>query len=314
VQTFRAILIPFLFLVAHRASAQDSLLIAQADTLFAHQDWKAARKIYDRIITDGDAPARAYHKRGVCKDRLGADREDVMADINEALRRDPRYFKALLFRARVYSKILMFQRSIDDLNVAMECAPDTAGLVDCLTERGTAYCDIRSFDPAIADFRRALELDSTAYAAYGRLANTLEEIGQREEALKMQIRYTELVPDDWTGYMNTGFYLGNMGRYAEALTWYDKAWEHGGATSPLIWNNRGYAKYKLGDLKGALKDIRKSLELQSWNSYAYRNLALVHIAQGKKDDACTALEDAIKWGFTEQYGDEVKQLYATHCK
>ncbi len=314
VQACRTFLFPFLFLFAHAVLAQDSLAMAEADTLFAHREWKAARKICDRIIQEGHAPARVYHLRGACNDRLGADRKQVLVDINEALLRDPHFFKALLFRSRVYDHSLMFTRAIEDFTVALTCAPDTQSLVTCYTERGTAYGSIRSFDLAIADYTRALELDTTAYAAYGRLANVLDEIGRRDEALTMQMRYVEKVPDDYSGYLNVGFYLAAVERYEEALSWYDRSREHGGDKSPQLWNNKGYAKYKLGDLKGALKDILKSLELQSWNSYAYRNLALVSIAQGEKDDACTALENALKWGFTEQYGDEVKQLYGEHCK
>jgi tetratricopeptide (TPR) repeat protein len=315
VQVRGAFLLPLLFLFAQHMFAQDSLAIAQADTLFAHREWKAAHTIYDRLIAQGDAAARVYHLRGVCKDRLEVDREEVMADINEALRRDPHLFNALLFRASVYMDMKMFDRAIADLDVAVEYAPDTAGLVKCLTKRGTAYYHIRVFDPSIADFNRALELDSTAYAAYGRLANTLEEIGRGEEALKMQIRYTELVPDDWSGYMNAGFYVANMGRYDEAIQWYGKALEHDkGSEAYQLWNNRGYARYKLGDLKGALKDVRKSIDMRASNAYAYRNLALIHIAQGRTDDACTALENALQWGFTAEYGDEVQELYSTHCK
>lgn len=314
VPAYRALLFSLLLLFVPATAAQDSLALAQADTLFEHQEWKAARKIYDRIIDAGDAPATAYHRRAVCNDRLGVDRELVLPDLAEALRRDPKLFKALLFRARMYKNNLMFPRAIDDLTVALTCAPDTEGVVDCLADRGSAYNSIRSFDLAIADYRQALELDTAAYYVMGRLANTLDEIGQLEEALSLQKRYVAHEPDEYTGYMNVGFYLGKAGRYEEALVWYEKAIEHGGVEYALVWNNRGYAKYKLGDLNGALKDIRKSLDLRSWNSYAYRNLALVYIAQGKKGDACTALEDALKWGFTEEHGDEVKLLYADHCK
>lgn len=296
-------LLPFLSLFVQPLFAQDPSAIAKADTLFAHREWKAARAIYDRLIAQGNAEAQVYHMRGVCKDRLKADREEVMADINEALRLDPHLFSALLFRSSVYNDVRMFDRAIADLSTALEHAPDTAGLVKCLVWRGTAYYHIRAFDPSVADFNRALEMDSSAHYAYGRLANTLEEMGRGEEALKMQMRYTELEPDDWSGYVNVGFYLAKMDRYDEAMQWYTKALEHeGAAQSELLWNNRGYARYKLGDLKGALKDVRKSIDMRPSNSYAYRNLALIHIAQANEDDACTALENALKRGFTEQYG------------
>ncbi|MBL7953082.1 MAG: tetratricopeptide repeat protein [Flavobacteriales bacterium] len=308
-------IVVLILLSVQQLLAQDPLQIAKADTLFAYGEWKAAHAIYDRLIAQRDADAHVHHMRGVCKDRLDMDDEEVMADINEALRLDPHLFKALLYRASVYSAMRMFDREIADLTVALEYAPDTAGLVKCFTERGTAHYSRRDFEPSIADLTRALELDSTAHAAYGRLANTLEEVGRGEEALKMQIRYTELVPEDWTGYVNAGFYLANMGRYEEALEWYAKAFERDNASESYhLWNNRGYARYKLGDMKGALKDVRKSISMKPSNAYAYRNLALIHIAEARNDDACTALEKALSQGFTAQYGDEVRDLYRTHCK
>jgi len=37
-------------------------------------------------------------------------------------------------------------------------------------------------------------------------------------------------------------------------------------TTAYCYNNRGYAKYKLGDLKGAHKDCKKALKLDPENS------------------------------------------------
>lgn len=294
--------------------AQDPATLARADTLFARKEWKTARALYDRLVNDGQATADAYFKRAVCNDRLAAGREAVLTDLGEALRRDPRHFKSLLFRSKMYYNNLMFDRSLEDLNAALDCAPDTAAIVDCLTERGSVHHAVRAFDEALLDHGRALELDSSKHAALGRMANSLESLGRTEEALRLQIRYTERVPDDYIGYMNVGFYLAKAERFQEALTWYGKAWEHGGEKSPELWNNRGYVRYRLGDLDGAMKDVRKSLKLREWNPYAHRNLALVCIAMNRTDEACTALEMALKWGFTARYGDEVQKLYAAHCR
>ena len=49
------------------------------------------------------------------------------------------------------------------------------------------------------------------------------------------------------------------------------------------------------------------------NSYAYRNRALVNLELKQNDKACTDLEAAMKFRFTEQYGPEVKELYEQHC-
>lgn len=310
----RFLSILFLLFLAGGLRAQDSTLLARADTLLVHWKWKAAKKIYDQVIAKGGGKARTYYTRAVCERWLGEKRSVVIGDLTEALRLDPKLYAAWMLRADRYAENLMFDRAIEDLTSAIGCAGDTAHLFTAYLERGTAYYHVRSFDRSVDDLSTCIRMDSTRYSALGRLSNTLDEMGRSEEAIRMQERYVELVPDDFTGYMNTGFMLAKGGRYAEALDWYGKAFEHGGSTKYQLWNNQGYAKYKLGDLDGALKDIRRSLKMRSWNSYAYRNLALVYLAQGRNNEACTALEKALSWGFTKEYGNEVKQLYDTHCK
>jgi tetratricopeptide (TPR) repeat protein len=313
-RSIRWLLFLLMALSLHTVTAQDTITMAAADTLWSQGEVKAAKKLYDKVIEAGDAPVMAYVRRSQCNYKLGADWEVIFADLNEALRRDPHHFSAWYTRGRRYYDGLMFERALEDFSEAIKYAPDPASLADCYIGRANSRMALRAFERAIEDLNHALELDSAEHAPYSNLAHALNETGRPDEALRRVMRYIELEPNDHTGYMNAGFYLAQAERYDEALAMYNKAWERAGNDVALVLNNRGYVKYKLQDLDGALKDIKKSLELKSWNSYAYRNLALVRIAQGKNEEACTALEDALKWGFTKQYGEEVQQLHNEHCK
>ena len=82
----------------------------------------------------------------------------------------------------------------------------------------------------------------------------------------------------------------------------------------LALNNRGYSKLKLGDLKGALADVKKSIKLYPGNAYAYRNLGLIHLSQSKNDEACKAFYEALDKEFTKQYGNEVINLIKENCR
>lgn len=82
---------------------------------------------------------------------------------------------------------------------------------------------------------------------------------------------------------------------------------------PLAFNNRGYVKYKLNDLKGAMQDVNHSLELYPSNSFAYKNRALIFIALKQMNFACEDLQKAISLGFTSMYGDEVQKLLEKYC-
>lgn len=93
-----------------------------------------------------------------------------------------------------------------------------------------------------------------------------------------------------------------MGRYEEALVYFNKALELD-KDEPLTLNNRGYTRYKLNNLAGALEDIDKSIILYATNAYAYKNRALVYIALDK-EEACKDLQKARELQFEKQYGPE----------
>ena len=70
---------------------------------------------------------------------------------------------------------------------------------------------------------------------------------------------------------------------------------------------------KLGDLKGAMGDVNKSIELYPSNSYAFRNRALIFIEMNKIQDACNDLQRSSELGFTKMYGSEVDDLRTKYC-
>ena len=102
------------------------------------------------------------------------------------------------------------------------------------------------------------------------------------------------------------------GKYQEALTLNNKVLELDDKL-PLAYNNRGFVKYKLNDLEGAMADIKKSLELYPSNSYAYKNRGLVLLAMGEHQKACEDFRRAIMLGYTMMYGDEVEKLKDLYC-
>lgn len=83
---------------------------------------------------------------------------------------------------------------------------------------------------------------------------------------------------------------------------------------PYPYNNRGFAKIKLKMFEEARRDIRKSLSIDSTNSFAYKNLGLLFIELKQKDSACFNLQTAKTKGFKENYGNEVDSLIAIHCQ
>jgi Tfp pilus assembly protein PilF len=67
-------------------------------------------------------------------------------------------------------------------------------------------------------------------------------------------------------------------------------------------------------MKGAYKDVKKSIDLDNTNSYAYKNLAIIYLKDGKKKDACENLKKALELGYADRYDDEVDILLKENCE
>jgi len=112
--------------------------------------------------------------------------------------------------------------------------------------------------------------------------------------------------------MNIGYVYQRMEKYDSAFIYLEKA-RILDPKNPYTLNNISYTQLKLDDLKGAMKSVNASLKTFPGNSYAYRNRALVYLAMSENEKACEDLYSAVKYGFTEQYGREVKDLIEENC-
>ena len=93
--------------------------------------------------------AAAYHEQG--------DIDRAIADLNEAIRLDPKLAMALNNRGAAYNERGDNDRAIADYNEAIRIDPK---FVMAFSNRGNAYSDKGDKDRAIADFNEAIRLDS----------------------------------------------------------------------------------------------------------------------------------------------------------
>lgn len=106
---------------------------------------------------------------------------------------------------------------------------------------------------------------------------------------------------------NRGFNLCRQGKYEEAAPFFERAIQlNPGFSYP--WNNLGFVTYKLGQTAKAFSLIDKSLELDRGNPIAYKHAGIIFMEQGYKEKALRHFNLALKFGYTEKYGEEVVQL------
>lgn len=110
------------------------------------------------------------------------------------------------------------------------------------------------------------------------------------------------------GFLNNqGFNMLKQGQFEKAAPYFESAVKED-PTFAYSLNNLGFVMYKLGNTDEGLGLINKSLGLDKSNSYAYRNKGIIDMETDNKPDAIKNFELALKYGFTERFGDEVEQL------
>lgn len=124
--------------------------------------------------------------------------------------------------------------------------------------RGGAFLDVNDADRAIADFTKAIDLDS----AYG------------------------------SAYNNRGYAHLKKGEYDKAIADFTKAIEinpqHG-----LALNNRAWAHLQIGMTAQALQDIEKSLLLQPDDGRAWNTRGHILEALGRRDQAISDFRQSL---------------------
>lgn len=205
--------------------------------------------------------------------------------------------------------------ALSDANMAVKYAKLDSTKISAYTLRTSTKLAMNNSAGAVEDCKEILKIDSTNYGALSNLSVAYSETGKLKEAIKIMRKVVSKDTIDAEGIGNLGYLLNLDGQYEEAIIWLTRAinsTKHKNI-APYALSNRGYSYLKLGEPRTGLKDVNASIEQFPSNSYAYRNLGLIYMELRDYDKACAAFKEAIAKGFTEMYGDEVKQLIKENC-
>ncbi len=328
----KTLLVAFFSLVFAVGFCQNKL-IDQANKKMDAGDFESAVKLFSQAISEHPNDHELYVRRGSAFDQMGQPQQ-AFDDYTTSLALEAKNPKALLQRGLFLLHSGYPEQALEDAENGLKYVGEDTKLRNLLwMTRGDSQLALSNPEEAKKNFLLVLDNKpemAIDIAAHLGVSRALSNSGKHDQAVIYLEKLVKLYPDFESGYVNLVFQLSEAGNYKRAIEVSDKAIELAkkrkkskvdkvvendkAESMALLYNNRGYAKYKAGDLQSALTDIDSSISLSPSNSYAFRNRALVHIAQGKKDLACADIEKALKLGFTESYGEEVQKLKSENCR
>ncbi len=150
-------------------------------------------------------------------------------------------------------------------------------------------------DLALQEFQHALTLDPKNTLALAGLAGAYENSGRIADAEATYQKAAALRPDYWDGYNNLGRFYGRHNRLPDAIAQYRHALELTPDNAQL-YSNLAAAYLDSGDPKSlaeAEKALKRSIEL-SPGYPAYANLGVLYLEEKRYADAAVATEQALK--------------------
>ncbi len=237
--------------------------------------------------------------------------EGAIADLNEAVRLEPTNISSLMNRflafvamernedarqdAEAYLKLVKDGRDslvslTKDLVPIYQKTPNPKNAED-YRKRGEALSASGYKFQAICDLRKAVQLDEFNTTGYTTLAKIFASQKFYSAAIDTYLKCIEADDRFAPAYDEIGelhrYYLK---QYDEAIQWYDKAIARG---SVEAYADRGVAKIAKNDLKGAVSDLSRAIELNPKMTHAYANRAECYVKMIKLDEAASDVETAI---------------------
>jgi tetratricopeptide (TPR) repeat protein len=135
---------------------------------------------------------------------------------------------------------------------------------------GSRHLEANDHDNALANFNRAVKLQSDHYKAWFGRGMALGSLERHLEALKSFDEALAVEPNASFGWHNRAIALGKLGRPLEALNSFDRALEFNPCAAS-IWYNRGLTLIDMGLYNKAVLSFDRSLSLHPEAAIAWYN-------------------------------------------
>ena len=240
---------------------------------------------------------------------------EAEAAYKAVIARKPKYWLGYSGLGTLYYKLGDFANAADQFKAMIDYAPNNAiGYQDL----GGAYLGMGKYDDAVNILRKGLSIKGTA-SAWSNLGSAYLYLGRNEDATSAMLRAATLNPHNDVLWRNLGdSYEQIPGKSAEAKQAYSMALSAAEEELHVNANDveplSGLALYQahLGRSKDADRSIAKALSLAPKDGDVWFTSALVYEIDGEQARALTALDRAVKSGYSLQEIDKEPELRALH--
>lgn len=166
-------------------------------------------------------------------------------------------------------------------------------------------------DKAIAEYKRAIEIDEKYAPAYNNLGYAYQRKGEYDKAIEAFKKYSELLPDEANPHDSIAELYKKMGRYEESIKHYRKALELK-PTFAFSQRNIGENLIFMGNYEEArymFEEVQKSDAPPQKKLDALQMLAHSYIYEGRYHDALDAFDRALAFATTPNLPEWQATLY-----
>lgn len=243
--------------------------IENALEAFKKGEYQKALDIFKEEIEQGGANPNIYNNMGLCALYLD-DYENSEKYFLEALNLDDKIVQVYINLADLYYRRHEMLKAIEILQNGVYKIPDNPALRHYLAR---VYIDDSRYDIAIDQLDAVLEMSPKNYDAYWDLGRVYFEMGVWDMAISNYERVLEFVDNN-----------------------------------PLIYYNVALAYEANNEIDKAISNHLKAIAVNPQFAHSYKNLGILFLARGEKQDAKEYFEEYINLDIPEEEKKSVTNI------
>ncbi len=208
-------------------------------------------------------------------------------------------------RGAYYSSLKSYEKAIDDLNKAIELDPNNSQFY---LDRVNRYLSLMSYEKAIDDCNKAIELDPNNAEFYLGRGICYFFLKSYDKAIDDLNKAIEFDPENSIYYVYRGECYLSLQSYDKAIEDFNKTIELN-PENAASYSNRGECYLSLQSYDKAIEDFNKTIELNPENAASYSNRGNCYLSLQSYDKAIEDFNKTIELAPNNEHYEDLKHAF-----